>query len=90
MTHAPKVPFVLAAALACILVAAPAYAKTCEEEMPEIKALIEGLHSGADKTTAEHQYEKAQQRLADGKERSCLLYLESARAAIEAEQMSDH
>ena len=64
-------------------------AKTCSEEMPEIKSMIEAIPDSADKNTAAHQYGKAQERLSAGKEKSCLRYLESARAAIEAYQMHD-
>ena len=64
--------------------------KSCEQEMPEIATLIAGIPSGADKNTATHQFEKAKEHLAAGNERRCLLYLESARAAVEAEMMHDN
>lgn len=73
-----------------IATSASAFDKTCEEEMPEIAALIQSIPDSADKHTAEHQYNKAKEKLAEGNERRCLLYLESARAAVEAEQMHDN
>lgn len=72
------------AVVAAFAGAAPAVAKTCAEEMPEIKASIEAMTHNADFNVAEHQYQKAQERLAAGKENSCLRYLESARSAIQA------
>lgn len=82
----------LFAALGSLLIASSAHAsgKTCEEEMPEIATLIQSIPDSADKHTAEHQYNKAKEKLAEGNERRCLLYLESARAAVEAEQMHDN
>ena len=83
-------------AIACVFMvintagAALASDKTCEEEMPEIAALISGIPNGADKNVAEHQYEKAQKFLAEGNERRCLLYLQSARAAVDAEMMHNN
>ena len=64
--------------------------KSCEAEMPEIQAMIAQIPGSADKNTAEHQFAKAQEHLAAGNERRCLLYLESARAAVEAEMMHDN
>lgn len=79
-------------ALAGIMIAstASAFDKTCEEEMPEIKALIDQMPHDAERNTALHQYGKAQEKLAEGNERRCLLYLESARSAIEQDQMHDN
>jgi hypothetical protein len=69
---------------------ASANEKTCEQEMTEIKALIEQMPNDADKHVAEYQYGKAQQFLEQGNEHRCLIYLESARGAIDAEQMRDN
>ena len=69
--------------------AVQASAQSCAEELPKIQAQIESMPGNADKNTAEHQYGKAQERLSAGKEKSCLRYAESARAAIEAWQMHD-
>ncbi len=79
----------VAPVLALIAMTGPVLAHTCEEEMPRIKAEIDAMPGSSDKNLAEHQYEKAQERLAAGKEASCLRYLEAARAAIEAFQMHD-
>lgn len=84
--------WVLCAAIGGALIASSASAseKSCEDEMPEIAALIQSIPGSADRNTAAHQYKKAQEKLAEGNERRCLLYLESARAAVEAEQMHDN
>ena len=68
----------------------PAFAATCEEELPQIQAAIDAMPDDADKQVAEKQYGKAQERLSSGNEKACLKYLESARSAIEAEQMHDN
>jgi len=70
--------------------AASANQKTCQEEMTEIAALIEQMPDDADKHVAEYQYGKAQKFLAEGNERRCLIYLGSARGAIDAEQMDNN
>ncbi|QJF50214.1 hypothetical protein [Roseobacter ponti] len=75
--------------LALTLVTGPAAAATCAEELPEIKTQIDAMPEDADKHVAETQYAKAEKRLEEGKERACLLYLESARSAIQAEHMSN-
>jgi hypothetical protein len=71
------------------LIAAPAFAHSCAEELPAIEAQIEKMPDSADKNTAAHQYERAKERHSAGKEKSCLRYLEAARSAIEAWQMHD-
>ena len=63
---------------------------SCAEELPIIKAEIDAMSSNSDKNLAQHQYERAQERLAAGKEESCLRYVGSARAAIEAWRMHDN
>lgn len=75
--------------LATIFFATGVQAKTCSEEMVIIKAEIDKMPSDSDKNLAVHQYEKAQERLSAGKEASCLRYLNSAHAAIEADRMHD-
>lgn len=74
---------------ALVFTAAHASAQSCADELPKIKAQIESMPGNADKNLAEHQYEQAQERMSAGKEKSCLRYAESARAAIEAWQMHD-
>ncbi len=71
------------------LFAGVAAAATCAEELSVIKTQIDAMPEDADKHVAETQYAKAEKRLEEGKERACLLYLESARSAIEAEHMSN-
>ena len=90
--HIDRSITVFCAAIAGVFIAtsASAFDKTCEEEMPEIKALIDQMPHDADRNTALHQYGKAQEKLAEGNERRCLLYLESARGAIDADQMHDN
>lgn len=75
--------------LSVIGFASPLHAKTCAEELPEIRIEIDAMTSNADKNIAEHQFQRAQERLAAGKEKSCLRYVGAARAAIEAWQMHD-
>lgn len=86
--------FFCALASVCVVVSSAGVAfantKTCEEEMPEMAELIASIPNGADKNVAEHQYEKAQKFLAEGNERRCLLYLQSARAAVDAEMMHEN
>ena len=69
------------------LLASPAFAHSCAEELPKIEAQIESMSDSADKNLARHQYEQAKERLSAGKENSCLRYVEAARSAIEARQM---
>jgi len=78
-----------ASIVAIFIVAAPAFAHSCAEELPTLEAQIVKMPDTADKNTATHQYERAKERLSAGKEKSCLRYVESARAAIEAWQMHD-
>ena len=72
-----------------LMVSGPAVATTCSAEIPGLKAEIEAMESNADKNIAEHQLQRAEERLAAGKEKSCLRYVGAARAAIEAWQMHD-
>ena len=62
---------------------------SCADRMAGIKAEIDAMPGDSDKNLAEHQFKKAQERQSAGKEKSCLRYLESARAAIEADRMHD-
>jgi hypothetical protein len=80
----------VAPVLAIIALTGPAFAASCEEELVSIKAEIDAMPSNADKSLAEHQLGKAQERLAAGKESSCLRYVESARSAMEAWRMHDN
>ena len=75
--------------LALAMLTVPAHSHNCEEELEIIRAEIDAMPGDSDKNLAEHQYEKAKERFAAGKEKSCLRYLGSARAAIEADRMHD-
>lgn len=76
--------------IVAIVFSAAAQAKTCADEMVEIRSEIDGMRHDANKNVAEHQYGVAQERLQAGKEKSCLRYLEAARAMIDADQMHDN
>lgn len=76
--------------LAAGALSASASEKSCQQEMTEIKALIEQMPNDADKHVAEYQFGKAEKFLEAGNEHRCLIYLESARGAINAEQMGDN
>jgi hypothetical protein len=75
--------------VALALMSAPALAHSCEEEIPRVEASIQEMPGDAFKDTAEFQLNKAKERLASGNEEACLKYVESARTAVEAEQMSN-
>lgn len=73
-----------------VLAATSAFAKTCSEEIPIVESEIQEMSASADANTATHQLGKAKERLAAGKENSCLRYVESARSAVEAARGHDN
>lgn len=80
----------LAVTALTVLVATPMFAHNCAEEIPKVQASIDALDPDdvpfGDKQMAEKQLATAKERLNQNDERSCLLYVESARSTVEAAQ----